>query len=519
MRRERLSMRAVPAAGVAGFVAAGAVGGVVGGVGGVASAHPYDFTQATALLNAELPDLQNRVAVIVRQDGREIYRYQAGTIDYPSQTRLASFTKTLSAAVVLSVRDSGLITLNDRVGDTIALMNTRGIGNATILDCFGMRHGITTPIAFEIDTRFTLAESVNRIALTGTQSFTPGAALLYDGPGMQVVGRICEIETGVAWETLARQRIFDPCGMAAADFGQFAPNPAIAGGARSSADETIRFAQMVIDGGWTDGWNGGVRALSQASVDQLFTNSTFGLPVVGTPWPETDPLYPYGASPDYGFGTWIYAQRPDDGVVEQIIGAGAWGSYMWLDQRRGMVAVLITDVPAGSQASKDAALGLFAIATAQADAHQVGPIEAIATGAGDAPTQLAWEPVDGATAYRVYASEEPIRTTFDLRGASVVAQTSQNGAMVAPASFYAVTAVFGLHENLALTKDANTIEGPRCPACAADYDGNGGVDGGDLAAFFADFEAGAGCADVDANGGVDGGDLGAFFAAFEAGGC
>ena len=58
-----------------------------------------------------------------------------------------------------------------------------------------------------------------------------------------------------------------------------------------------------------------------------------------------------------------------------------------------------------------------------------------------------------------------------------------------------------------------------CPPCAADYDGNGGVDGGDLAAFFTDFEAGAACADVDGNGGVDGGDLGAFFAAFEAGGC
>jgi hypothetical protein len=29
-----------------------------------------------------------------------------------------------------------------------------------------------------------------------------------------------------------------------------------------------------------------------------------------------------------------------------------------------------------------------------------------------------------------------------------------------------------------------------CPPCAADYDGNGGVDGGDLAAFFFDFEAG-----------------------------
>jgi hypothetical protein len=60
---------------------------------------------------------------------------------------------------------------------------------------------------------------------------------------------------------------------------------------------------------------------------------------------------------------------------------------------------------------------------------------------------------------------------------------------------------------------------PPCPACAADYDNNGGVDGGDLAAFFSDFEAGAECADVDLNGGVDGGDLATFFGLFEAGGC
>jgi hypothetical protein len=61
--------------------------------------------------------------------------------------------------------------------------------------------------------------------------------------------------------------------------------------------------------------------------------------------------------------------------------------------------------------------------------------------------------------------------------------------------------------------------GSDCPPCAADYDNNGGVDGGDLGAFFADFEAGETCADVDGNGGVDGGDLGFFFGVFEVGGC
>jgi hypothetical protein len=58
-----------------------------------------------------------------------------------------------------------------------------------------------------------------------------------------------------------------------------------------------------------------------------------------------------------------------------------------------------------------------------------------------------------------------------------------------------------------------------CAPCPADYDQDGGVTGGDLAAFFADFEQGLTCADVDQDGGVTGGDVGVFFAAFEAGGC
>ncbi len=53
--------------------------------------------------------------------------------------------------------------------------------------------------------------------------------------------------------------------------------------------------------------------------------------------------------------------------------------------------------------------------------------------------------------------------------------------------------------------------------CLADFDFNGGVDGGDLAAFFSAFEDGVSSADIDGNGGVDGGDLSAFFVAFEDG--
>ncbi|MCX5691992.1 MAG: hypothetical protein NTV94_19720, partial [Planctomycetota bacterium] len=55
--------------------------------------------------------------------------------------------------------------------------------------------------------------------------------------------------------------------------------------------------------------------------------------------------------------------------------------------------------------------------------------------------------------------------------------------------------------------------------CPADFNNDGGVDGADVGAFFAEWEAGWSSADVNGDGGVDGADINAFFAAWEAGGC
>jgi hypothetical protein len=53
--------------------------------------------------------------------------------------------------------------------------------------------------------------------------------------------------------------------------------------------------------------------------------------------------------------------------------------------------------------------------------------------------------------------------------------------------------------------------------CPADYNGDGGIDGSDVGAFFHDWEAGAASADLNADGGIDGSDVGAFFEHWEAG--
>ncbi len=58
-----------------------------------------------------------------------------------------------------------------------------------------------------------------------------------------------------------------------------------------------------------------------------------------------------------------------------------------------------------------------------------------------------------------------------------------------------------------------------CPPCAADFNQDGGVDGGDIESFFSSWEGGDACGDVNQDGGVDGGDIESFFGLWEAGGC
>ena len=62
------------------------------------------------------------------------------------------------------------------------------------------------------------------------------------------------------------------------------------------------------------------------------------------------------------------------------------------------------------------------------------------------------------------------------------------------------------------------LEG-ECPGCIADHNGDGGVDGADVEAFFLDWQDSVACADANRDGGVDGGDVEAFFLTWQTGGC
>lgn len=411
---------------------------------------PYDLSEADALLGSELRSLRGHVAVQLRQDGRELYRYQAGDIDHDSRRRLASVTKTISAGVVLCLVDRGVVRLDERLGQALEGFEAAGVGAPSVLDAWSMRHGITAWRPYERIRRFDLEESVRRIRDTGSLEFEPGTALHYDGKGMQCVGLLCQERAQEPWEDLARELVLAPVGMASTDYGQLAPNPAIASGLRGSADDLMRYAQMLLDGGTV----AGRRVLSEESVEVMFTNHTRGLRVDYTPWPESHPGYPMGQAPDYAFGAWVLSEDRSSGYVEEIVGAGAWGSFLWIDRRRGLSAVLVTDVRFGSLRSLDAALGLFDIARHAVDTQQVTGLE-VRREASQA--KLSWSAPGGADRVRVYGSEEPLRGLRDLRSMEPIEVTSSDSARVPLLPHYAVTAVFGEHENTALIRGVNTL--------------------------------------------------------------
>ncbi len=122
--------------------------------------------------------------------------------------------------------------------------------------------------------------------------------------------------------------------------------------------------------------------------------------------------------------------------------------------------------------------------------------------------------VGGATTYRWYKGTTALADGGNISGSATDTLTIF-GATAADEGLYscAVTSPCG---NAVSNRARLTVNGIPCPA---DFNQDGGIDGTDVQAFFAAWEAGDPSADVNFDGGVDGPDVDYFFGAWEAGGC
>jgi CubicO group peptidase (beta-lactamase class C family) len=245
---------------------------------------------------------------------------------------IASASKWLTAATLMTLVDEGRLTLDDPVSRFLPAF-TGPKASVTIRSLLSHTSGLPDSLCAGDDTT-TLRACVDQTA-AGEQP-TTARAFQYSAVGYLVAGRIIEVLTGQSFEQAFEDRIAKPVGMRRTRFdGTERPkshNPNPAASAVSTVDDYARFLDMLVH----DGTSGTRQVLTPASVLEIERDQVRGLDT------SHDAAVAITRIPTYGLGVWRDVTDPSDGTVI-VSGNGALGFYPWIDRSHenyGIVGVV-----------------------------------------------------------------------------------------------------------------------------------------------------------------------------------
>lgn len=327
------------------------------------------FAGVDASIEARIPgDHLDGAALLVVRDGVAIRDRGYGSYDGITEVPIASASKWLTAATMMSLVDEERVALDDPVSMYLPQF-TGASGRATIRQLLSHTSGIAQADCIW-STNSTLADCVDRVARS-KPSTAPGTTFAYGNTSYSVAGRIIEVVTGESFEQAFEHRIAEPVGMASTRFddagGVQTDNPVPAASAVSSLHDYGRYVQMIAADGEIDG----VRVLSAASVREMERDQ------VGPLRDESDFAVRTTGIDTYGLGLWRdVTTTTDAGVVSS--GNGAYGFYPWIDRARNSFGVLLV-FDSGHSAE-------HAVPASQRIVHQVWAALDAETGPGSYPT-------------------------------------------------------------------------------------------------------------------------------------
>jgi CubicO group peptidase (beta-lactamase class C family) len=192
--------------------------------------------------------------------------------------------------------------------------------------------------------------------------------------GIEVLGRIVEVASGLTFDQFLKQRVFDPLGMKDTGFvPAAAAKPRVVtlygrtakglqrqetpdwldtktlfsggGGLWSTADDYAQFAQMLVNGGELNG----KRLLGPRTVDLMASNH------VGDLFAESNGT---GTRRGMGFGLTVEV------VVDPIAAGrrtsagsfgwdGAFGTHFWVDRKEQLAGIMLIQQSTNAQLSRD----------------------------------------------------------------------------------------------------------------------------------------------------------------------
>lgn len=283
---------------------------------------PFVAVVQQTITNLQLPGLTLRLD----QHGQNVLLQSYGTHTPATTMPIASASKPLAAAVLLSLADQNLLALDDPVGLYLPEFAVPPYSAITLRMCLSHTSGLPTFDPVTTDPTLTLRQAAARIAQMPLH-FAPGTAFDYGNVSIHVAGAVCEVVAGMAWEPLFQQRLAIPLGMTTTTFAPFGPNanPGVADGAWSDVAGYTNFLSMLRQRG---AWNGG-RVLSEAAVAEMLSDQMGNRPVIWTP-------HPFGAP--CGLGLWL-ERRDAAGRTTLACAPGAFGFFGWLDAEHDATGV------------------------------------------------------------------------------------------------------------------------------------------------------------------------------------
>jgi CubicO group peptidase (beta-lactamase class C family) len=298
---------------------------------------PYDFSAVDRILERAAPRL-NGCALVLVKDGRVIYRKAFGRFSADKVVPVASASKWLSGAVIMSLVDEGRLRLDDPVSKYLPEFDGDKAG-ITVRHLFSHTSGLPPEAQCRNDKRTTLEACARELARLRLRA-APGEEFHYGGVSMHVGGRVAEIAGGKPWNVLFAEKIAAPLGMARTDFLAYGPtdNPRPEGDARGTADDYVRFLQMILNRGEFNG----TRVLSEAAVAEMHRDQTGGSRISYTIYEKHAALDPELPAARYGIGVWREKVDAGSGELLEASSQGALGFSPWIDPGRNLAGVLST---------------------------------------------------------------------------------------------------------------------------------------------------------------------------------
>ncbi len=303
--------------------------------------------------------------------------------------RLASMTKPVTSLAVMMLHEEGRFLLNDPVSKFLPEFKNPRVAVANAPNERATGGFRTVPAEREITIRHLLTHTAGLASGTGGPTlelsrslapfrkpessmaeyvqalaklplnFQPGTAWEY-GPATDVLGRLVEVLSGQSLDQFFRERIFQPLGMNDTHFylpdsqlprlasayekkdGTLAKltatGPATrggkfymgAGGLAGTAEDYLRFCQMLLNGGILDG----KRLVSRKTVELMTANHIGRIPM----WQETLQGYRFGLGFRVREHTGESALLGSNGSYGW---GGAYGTFFWNDPKEQMVGIMM----------------------------------------------------------------------------------------------------------------------------------------------------------------------------------